>query len=139
MSIRGTNEGRGAERRALQVYLRVLSLFYLYGAAVHVANLSGWGSLPPQEAPLHWVIADGVYLLLNSTMIAGIWLRKRWGVAAFLAAAGSQIVLYACFPDAFSMNGQQASALRGLIVFHAATLALYAVLKLAAGAKRTGT
>lgn len=137
MPIRGIGGGK-VTRRVLQMYLRALSLLYLYGAAVHIANLSGWGSLLPQKSPVHWVIADVVYLILNSAMIAGVWLGKRWGVAAFLAAAVSQIVLYAGFPEAFSMNDQQESALRGLIVVHLVTLAIYFALRLAADAKRSG-
>lgn len=115
----------------LSIYLRLLTLFYGYGAIVHLFNLSGWGSLSHEAIPGYWLVADSVYLILNVTMVFGIWLRKRWGVVAFLVAACSQIILYTWFPGAFSMNEQQEDALFGILVFHLATVLLYIGLWLA--------
>lgn len=106
--------------------LRAISVFYLYGAIVHAANLAGL-SQPAEvaEVPAHWVAGDVVYLVLDLAVVAGVWTRRRWGVAAFLVAALSQVALYTLVPGAFALTAEHRAALRWLVGFHAVCLAVY--------------
>lgn len=117
-----------ASRPWLGVYLRALGILYAVGALVHLGNILGFGELPWAESPPAWRVADVVYLVLDVAAVIGLWLRTPWGIACFLVAAGSQLVLYLGFPHVFALTDQHRQAIRGLVGTHVLTLALLALL-----------
>lgn len=115
-----------------------LAILYFYGAAVHVANIVGLGGFVWAEAPLRWQILDVIYLVLDLTVVAGLLFRIRIGIAAFVIAALSQIILYTMFrdwvldvPTAFAPSQEEQTYLSQLVAFHIVSLALvmFAVLR----------
>lgn len=120
--------------------LRAISVFYLYGALVHVANLAGWRPmLDGVDIPAHWVVADVVYLVLDLAVVLGVWLRKRLAVAAFVVAALSQVAIYTVFPDAWAIEPEHYAAIRTLVVFHVVSLVLYGAAVWLSRRKRAAT
>ncbi len=110
------------------IYLRILAIFYGYGAIVHVANLLGFGELPWQEMPLSWKMGDIVYGILDPLTVIGLWLQTTWGIALCITTALSQLILYTVFPHLFAFTTQQQQALTSLVIFHLITLGIFAVL-----------
>ncbi|MET0940080.1 MAG: DUF6163 family protein [Mesorhizobium sp.] len=89
----------------MNTYLRILAVFYLYGALVHLADLLSLGhhlgqthGLAFPEMSLPWQIGTVGFAAVDLVAAAGLWLRAWWGVMAFLAAAVAQIVMYRSIP-----------------------------------------
>lgn len=145
MSVVAKQQSRGQAREPWLApwplwTLRVVSVFYLYGALVHVANLAGWRPmLEGVDIPAHWVAADLIYLALDVAVVVGVWMRETWGIVAFLVAAVSQIVIYAASPDSFAIEAEHYAAIRRLVVFHVASLAIYGATVWQAGRQRPVT
>jgi hypothetical protein len=115
--------------RAAVGVLVVVSVFYAYGAAVHVANMLGWTGFDWRHAPLKWQALDVVYLVLDVIVAAGLWRAARSAVVAFFVAAVSQIALYTVgrswildVPANFAPAPDQIGYLDGLVAFHFVTL-----------------
>ena len=79
----------------MNTYLRILAVFYLYGALVHLADLLSLGhhlgqthSLALPEMSMPWQIGTVGSAAVDLVAAAGLWLRAWWGVMAFLAFAG---------------------------------------------------
>jgi hypothetical protein len=105
----------------VNTYLRILAVFYLYGALVHLADLLSLGhhlgqthGLAFPEMSLPWQIGTVGFAAVDLVAAAGLWLRASWGVMAFLAAAVAQIVMYTFYSATFGNH-------RGLVGFHLAT------------------
>ncbi len=107
------------------IYLRILALFFLYGAIVHYGNLLGFGEMPWREAPLSWQIGDIVYAIIDTLAVIGLWNKTAWGIGFFLVAAISQLILYLGFPDLFAFTPEQKQALWSLIIFHIITISIF--------------
>ncbi|MEM1187329.1 MAG: hypothetical protein AAGI72_02315 [Pseudomonadota bacterium] len=129
-----------AVQRAASAVFYVVALFYGYGALVHVLNIAGLNGFDWLQAPLKWQILDITYLLLDLIVCIGFVLRRRLSVAAFMAAAISQVFLYTVFrdwiidvPAAFAVTPEQESYLTKLVVFHVASLLFVALSYRAAG------
>ncbi len=121
---------RGGAGRAATAILWVVSGFYAYGAAVHVLNMASLTGFDWPTAPRRWQALDVVYLGLDVAVVAGLVRRRTYAVAAFYAAAVSQIVLYTALrgwvldvPEAFAVSPAQRSYLDVLVGFHVVTLA----------------
>ena len=107
-----------------------LVAFYGYGAAVHVANMLGWTGFDWSAAPLKWQVLDGLYLVLDVAIVAGLLARCGWAVPALVFAAISQILLYTLLrgwvldvPAEFAVAPAELAYLNGLVGFHIACLA----------------
>ncbi|MEL7343840.1 MAG: hypothetical protein AAFN59_03150 [Pseudomonadota bacterium] len=107
-----------------------LAAFYGYGAAVHIANMLSWTGFDWMHAPVKWQVLDGVYLLLDITVVVGLLAGRVWAVPALVLAATSQILLYTVFrawvldvPADFAVAPSDVAYLNGLVVFHIACLA----------------
>ncbi|MEM6466700.1 MAG: hypothetical protein AAF679_09375 [Pseudomonadota bacterium] len=107
-----------------------LVAFYGYGAAVHVANMLGWTGFDWSVAPLKWQVLDGIYLVLDLAIVAGLLARRGWAVPALVFAAISQILLYTLLrswvldvPAEFAVAPSELAYLNGLVGFHIACLA----------------
>jgi len=107
------------------IYLKILALFYFYGATVHYANLLGFGEIPFKESPLSWQLADISYGILGTLTFIGLWLKTRWGIIGFFLSAISQLILYLGFPQWFAFNLEQRQLLWSMIIFHLVTLSIF--------------
>ena len=119
----------------MNTYLRILAVFYLYGALVHLADLLSLGQthgLAFPEMSLPWQIGTVGFAAVDLVAAAGLWLRAWWGVMAFLAAAVAQIVMYTFYSATFGNH-------RGLVGFHLATIAIYGVLLIRARPRSLGS
>ena len=108
-----------------------VTLFYAYGATVHILNIASLSGFDWPNAPAKWQTLDIVYLVLDIVVVAGLVRRWTVSLAAFYAAAVSQVVLYTVFrgwildvPDAYAISPQQQSYLTALVAFHLVTLTL---------------
>ena len=117
------------EGRVLGIYLRILAVLYALGAVVHLGNLLGFGEVPGEVAPRLWVVLDGVYLLLDAVVAVGLWRRRWWGVALFLVAALSQLVLFLGFGSSLAHTPEQRELLDQLVGLHLLTVLVYVVLR----------
>jgi hypothetical protein len=111
----------------MRIYLKVLSLCYLFGAVLHLMDLLSlrldFSTLTPVWQ--FWI----VYLLIFDFLAGiGLWRLKFWGVVIFLIVASSQLVMYLGFKDIF---GDQLP----LILFHLGTLAVFFGLWMRRGGK----
>lgn len=122
---------------AARLLLLVIALFYLYGAAVHVANMLSLTGFHWPQAPLKWRILDLVYLVADIVVAVGLALLKRPAVIAFYLAATSQVLLYTLLrpwilevPAAYRPPASAQGYLDGLVIFHLLTLVLVSALLL---------
>ena len=115
-------------RKWMGVYLRLLAIGYAFSALVHYGNLLGLGELPFSEMPLSWKLGDIGYALLDTVAVVGLWRRADWGIACFLLAAVSQLILYVGFPSVFAFTPAQQAAIQGLVITHVVTLLIFFVL-----------
>ncbi len=111
------------------IIIRIVALFYLYGAAVHVMNILGLSGFDWSEAPFKWQLLDMIYLVLDIYVVTGFFLDWKSGYLAFYIAAFSQIVLYTIFrdwiidvPADFALEQEQVGYLTTLVIFHCVTL-----------------
>ncbi|MEL6458498.1 MAG: hypothetical protein AAFQ91_09640 [Cyanobacteria bacterium J06621_15] len=131
MSITSIFESR--YKPSMGIYLKILALFYFYGATVHYANLLGFGEIPFKESPLSWQIGDISYGILGTFTFIGLWLKTRWGIISFFLSAISQLILYLGFPQWFAFNLEQRQLLWSMIIFHFITLSIFFTLLFFAG------
>lgn len=110
------------------IYLKIIALFYLYGAIVHYANLLGFGEIAFIKEPLSWQIADISYAILDTITVIGLWLKTPWGIICFCLSAISQLILYIGFPQWFAFNPEQQQLLWSMIIFHIVTLSIFLAL-----------
>ena len=109
----------------MRIYLKILALFYLYGATVHCANLLGFGEIPFRESPLSWQVGDISYGILGSLTFVGLWLKTLWGIICFCLSAVPHLILYIVFPKSFAFNAYQKQLLLSMIIFHLVTLSIF--------------
>jgi hypothetical protein len=99
----------------MKTYLRVISILYLIGFLLHVADVASL-RLDFSGMNTTWKVWI-VYLLIMDLIAAiGLWNQKTFGIVFFLIVAGTQLVAYTVFRSFF---GEQTE----LIVFHIITLA----------------
>ncbi|ACK69233.1 hypothetical protein PCC7424_0777 [Gloeothece citriformis PCC 7424] len=109
----------------MAVYLKILALFYLYGAAVHCANVFGFGELAWVDMPFSWKFGDISYGILDILAFIGLWLKSRWGLGIFGLIVISQLVLYVGFPQWFVLDREDQQDLWNLVMFHLVTLFIF--------------
>ncbi|MEM7556869.1 MAG: hypothetical protein AAF378_22800 [Cyanobacteria bacterium P01_A01_bin.84] len=110
---------------SMRIFFKILSIFYLYGAIVHYANLLGFGEIPFTEEPLSWQIADIFYAILDTLTVIGLWLNTRWGIVGFLIGITSQLILYIGFPHWFAFTPEHLQLLWSMVIFHVVTLSIF--------------
>lgn len=104
-------------RQPLRLYLQILSVFFLFGAFMHLLDLL---SLRQSFAGMSeaWQIWTVYLFIMDGIVAAGLYKARRWGLAAFLILATSQLVAYLGFPEIFGRQdlpiGYQTVALAGL-------------------------
>lgn len=104
--------------------LRVLSLIFLISAVVHWVTIlgidttgeDGFASLaPPQQ------FAHGYLALIEVIAAVGLWFGAGWGVATWLLAAVSELVMHLGFPEVYGTGV-------ATITFHVVTIGGYFLL-----------
>lgn len=121
--------GRAERWRLLRRwYLRLMGLFYVYGAAVHGANLLGYGPEVPVQHEQFYRVLDAIYLLFDVVTSVGLLVGQVWGVTLLLTTAGSQVAIYLGFLDFFANDAAERALLLGLVAFHLLTAAGLGVL-----------
>jgi hypothetical protein len=124
--------------------LVLVSVFYAYGAFIHVGNLSVGFASEIRPLPPKWLVLETVYTCLSVLVAGGLLLRARLAVAAFFVTALSQIVLYTSLrdwvtdlPEPFRPGPAQIEGYARLVSFHLLSLPLVALaLWLAVEARR---
>ena len=113
----------------MAIYLKILAVFYGYGAFLHLADLLSVGHYLGQshgftfaQMPLAWKIATVYFAILNTIAGIGLWRGTWWGVACFMLAAMSQVVMYTALTETFTKQP-------GLVVFHLVTIGVYVLLR----------
>lgn len=113
----------------MKIFLRCLSIIYAFAAARHIGNIVGLGEIPFDVSPLSWQITDLLYGVLDTIAAIGLWRLRWWGVAAFLTAAVSEILLFSFATDWLEVPPEYLSLLRGFIVYHVVAIGIYAGLR----------
>lgn len=101
----------------MKLYLRILSVLYFVGFALHVADLFDF-RLELSQMSLVWKFWVWYLCAFDLVAAIGLWRSTRWGQATFLLIAGSQLIAYLGFKSVF---GQQTE----LVWFHIVTLTIY--------------
>jgi len=109
----------------MNIFLRILATIYAFAALRHIANILGFGELPWAEAPLSWQVTDIAYAILDTIAAIGLFMQRRWGVVAFVAAAVSEIVLFTFVPHWFVLRPAHLIMLRGFVAYHLIALAIW--------------
>ncbi len=109
----------------------MVTLFYAYGATVHLLNMLGLAGFDWSDAPVKWQVLDVAYLLTDLVVVVGLVRRWRISIAAFYLAATSQIILYTAsrgwfldVPEPYAGMSAQPWYLNALVVFSLLTLAV---------------
>jgi hypothetical protein len=109
----------------MKLFLRILAVIYAFAAVMHIGSILGFGRMPFGEMPLAWQLSDVAYGLIDTVAAIGLWQQKSWGIAAFLLAAGSEILLFTFTPDWFTSDPAELQMLQGFIVYHLIAITIY--------------
>lgn len=133
----GERTQEAIKTRRVSVFLKVLSVFLLLGAASHLGSILGIGGTPWLARPLLFRIADSVMLPLNLIMAWGLWRPKLWAVFTWLACILLlQFVPFLLFTDHFASSHMQKRILYGLLATHASLVCVFILLLLSLQSKR---
>ena len=129
---------KAIKTRRVSVFLKVLSVFLLLGAASHLGSILGIGGTPWMARPLLFRIADSVMLPLNLFMVWGLWRARLWAVFTWLACILLlQFVPFLLFTEHFASSPIEERTLYGLLGTHAALVSIFLLLLLSLRTKRT--
>jgi hypothetical protein len=109
----------------MTIYLRILATIYALAAAMHIGSIFGFGRIPFEEAPFSWQATDYFYGVLDTIAAVGLFLLRPWGVAAFLVAAVSEILLFTFAADWLVVEPAQLIMLRGFVVYHLIAIGIF--------------
>ena len=133
----GENVRAFFEDRLFRCCFWAIAALYAYGALVHVMNIVGLSGFAWLGAPLKWQVLDIVYLGLDVAIVACVFRRTAAAVPLLAIAALSQILLYTLgrpwvldVPNEYRPAPSSVAYLDGLVIFHAATLAVLVTLLL---------
>ncbi len=115
----------------LKIYLKILSIIFTYSAAIHLANLAGFGEKPWSEMPLTWRIGDITYAILDTLAAIGLWQKTIWGIALMSIAILSQFTIYTIFIDYFAFTIAQKQTIDILLLEEGILLLIFIVLLIA--------
>ena len=134
----GERTQEAIKTRRVSVFLKVLSVFLLLGAASHLGSILGIiGGTPWSARPLLLRIADSVMLPLDLIMAWGLWRARLWAVFAWLACILLlQFVPFLLFTDHFASSPMEKRTLYGLLATHASLVCVFILLLLSLQSKR---
>jgi len=113
----------------MKIFLRCLGVIYAFAAVRHIGNIVGLGEIPFDASPLSWQITDAFYAVLDTIAAIGLWRLRWWGVAAFLTAAVSEILLFSFAIDWLEVPADYLPLLRGFVAYHLVAIGIYAGLR----------
>ena len=113
-----------------RIFFWIVAALYAFGGIVHVQNILGLSGYAWSDSPPAWQIFDIVFLVLNAAVVIGVLARRGWGVIAFVAAAGLQVVMYQFFPEAFALGPEQFEIVARLRTFALGLLVIFGLLVL---------
>ena len=90
--------------RILVYYLRALGIILLIRALFHwmsVLGMNSWFSTAFLDMEMPWRIMTVYFAALDAIAAVGLWFGAVWGVAGFLFAAVTEVVMHLVFPDMF--------------------------------------
>ena len=133
----GERTQEAIKTRRVSVFLKVLSVFLLLGAASHLGSILGIGGTPWLAKPLLFRIADSVMFPMNLIIAWGLWRAKLWAVFTWLACILLlQFVPFLLFTDHFAGSPMQKRILYGLLATHASLVCVFILLLLSLKSKR---
>lgn len=109
----------------MRIYLRILAVIYTFAAIVHAGNILGFGEMPWAEAPLAWQLGDIFYLIVDTIAAIGLFMLRPWGVAAFLLAAFSEMLLFTLVPEWFVLRPEHETLLRSFVIYHLVAVCIW--------------
>jgi len=115
--------------RILVYYLRILAIVMLVRALIHWMSVLGIDTglyAPFEEMNLPWQVMTVYFAALDAIACVGLWFGAVWGVAGFLFAAVTEIVMHMIFTDLFGPN-------QAVVVFDVAGVVIYLLLAWWAG------
>ncbi|MGE0584252.1 MAG: DUF6163 family protein [Flavobacteriaceae bacterium] len=115
--------------RILVYYLRVLGMIMLVRALFHWMGVLGMETVfssPFLDMTLSWQIMTVYFAALDAIAAVGLWFGAVWGVAGFLFAAVTEVVMHWIFPDIFGTN-------QTAVVFDIVSVTIYILLAWWAG------
>jgi hypothetical protein len=123
--------------RRVSVFLKVLSVLLVLGAASHLASILSIGGRPWLDKPLMFRIADSVMVPLNLIIAWGVWRARLWGVVAWLAVILLfQFVPFLLFTDYFAGGVVGRRTLYSLLASHAFLVSVFFLLLLSVRSRR---
>ncbi len=134
----GERSQEAINSRRVSVFLKVLSVILLLGAASHLGSILGIGGMPWLAKPLLFRIADSVMLPLNLIMALGLWRSRLWAVLTWLACIILlQFVPFLLFTDQFASSPMEKRTLYGLLATHAFLVSVFFLLLLSLRLQKT--
>ena len=113
----------------LVVYLRVLAVFLVLGAMVHLGSILGVGGTPWMTRPIQFRIADPLLLAFNLVVGWGLWRKSLWAVVAWIVGVVFlQLLPITFFMDAFASDAAHRRALQGLLATNVVVLGIFFLL-----------
>ena len=110
-------------------YAKLMALFLLYGATVHIGNMAGLSGMPWLSTPLLWRSMDVALLMFDVVSAIALWRGIAWSVPlVFSGIILLQVVPYTLLRDRFILKPEDAQTLNGLLGTEALLLALFLVL-----------
>ncbi len=115
--------------RRVSVFLKILSVLFLLGAASHLSSILGVGGTPWSSKPLLFRVADAVAFPLDVVVAVGLWRARIWAVITWLALiVFLQFVPMLLFTDRFAKGPTELRAIYGLLAAHALLVGIFLVL-----------
>ncbi|WP_181703605.1 DUF6163 family protein [Chthonobacter albigriseus] len=110
-------------RLALVIMVRILAMLFM------ASGLQRWavvlGPLAPKgdflSLPTEQMVATVFFAVTDLVAAVGLWLLASWGTVVWLISALTEVVLKSFFREIFGYDP-------AIIVFHGATVVMYAVL-----------
>ena len=101
----------------LGIYLRFLAVVLLYGAFVHIGNITGLSGISWQQTPILWQVMDIVLLGFDLLVAWGLWQKKAWSAIAFtLGIVVLQIIPYTAFRSYFIVTSEDSMILNQMLI-----------------------
>ncbi|NEQ70579.1 MAG: hypothetical protein F6K21_34830 [Symploca sp. SIO2D2] len=111
------------------IYSKVVALVLLYGATVHIGNITGLTGTPWMSTPLLWRGLDIVLLMFDIVSTIALWQGLAWSVLlVFSGIILFQFVPYTLFRSQFILKPEDAQILNGLLGTEALLLGVFALL-----------
>ncbi|WP_237155186.1 DUF6163 family protein [Oryzibacter oryziterrae] len=119
----GIGRARFDARLVLVVYVRVLSVVFLFSGLARWATILGisldGGDFLSQPSPV--IVATLFFSVADLVAAVGLWLLASWGTVVWMISALTETALYGAFAAQFGRNYT-------VMAFHIGSVVLYAAL-----------